>query len=177
MAKCQSCGPNRSCCDFSSRAEQGPNLADYSVVEGILLKTWANTTDRLISVSTGEMDSDAFAERQRVLIDWLTTTFYGQNPHLQTTEGWNPHGLVPFLRETLAQWIAENPAVQTNNDEEFLRQVFRFMVEQLESIVMSALEQGMSAEAIAQQPFVQNLQAIWVGLLIGAPVEDQGVFS
>lgn len=97
MSSCKRCAGG--CRDFSSKADRAPNIASIDVVEGILLKAAKNMRARAEAFAAGELSEADIEAANRKLLDWLATTFAGENPHFETTEDWNPYGLAQLIRE------------------------------------------------------------------------------
>lgn len=96
---CIRCPSPRGCHDFSSRCEQAPSLADIHVVGKILRQAATNTLARWQEFQAGSRTGESLREADLKLIDWLTATFSGNNPHFRTDEAWNPDGLAAYLQE------------------------------------------------------------------------------
>lgn len=97
MSSCKRCAGG--CRDFSSKADRAPNIASIDVVEGILLTAAKNMRARAEAFAAGELSEADIEAANRKLLDWLATTFAGENPHFETTEDWNPYGLAQLIRE------------------------------------------------------------------------------
>ena len=104
MARCGSgCASDcrRSCGhDHGSKAERRPDLLSIEVVEGLLGQACRNMKKRFDAELSGEMSAEEHVERTEALVDWLTLTFAGENPHFEDTGEWLPAGLAEYLRET-----------------------------------------------------------------------------
>lgn len=121
MSKCAGCGP--SCCrDHGSKRDMPPSLLEYDVVERILHEAMRKTLAWIVEIDSlaaqGRMDEavrkkEEFFERNEKLVDWMTRTFCGENPHFASDPEWHPRGLAASLKEADAEIPREASSEET----------------------------------------------------------------
>lgn len=169
MSRCSSCGPNRGCCDFSSKAERLPSLAAIDVVEGLLTQALRNTARRRAQMKNGELTQDDLNEADDKVVAWFAATFSGANPHYRSEEAWNPEGLADYLREMLQGPITEKRGSMPTYDKDVIAAAAEIFLIDIYGLIDSV---PVWAESVETSQAGRRLVNLWAQLLTGAPAES-----
>ena len=93
------------CCQsHATKREMGANISSCAVTEVVIRQAITNIWHRVESVLAGEMTTDELQAADLKLVDWLTQTFGGENPHFSAETEWNGRGLALALLETIGDF-------------------------------------------------------------------------
>ena len=163
MSHCASnrCGPRGcggGCSDFSSKAEQLPNLLAIDVVGTIFEQAIRNMTLRCASLESGLMSPEEYDEAKSKLIDWLVALFRGENPHFETNSEWHQGALADFLREKLNR--------PTDSDAGVLRFAMTLFADDADQMAHEVVSQASDERSNAAR---SQMARLWAHLMTGAP--------
>lgn len=170
MSRCGHCGPGRSCCDFSSRADRLPSLASIDVVEPVVRQALINTAQRHSRHLAGDLSREDIDEADDRLLDWLGQTFSGKNRNFASAEGWNPGGLAEYVRENFAGMFEQRGVRMPFGDRALVEELARMLLADIYAVIgqVGSWRQGMENSTPAYA-----LVMFWSRLLTGAPVDGR----
>ena len=170
------CGTGRcgSCHDFSSKAEGLPSLASIDVIERILLQAVKNTARRAQEAADGKLTHEDLVAADLKLVEWLTDTFAGRNPHFATAEGWNPTGLAQYLREGMGEKVRAALGGQLPSDDYTMIEVGARLFLNNAYMMLENLGAGANPNLaeFEQSDAVISFVNYWSCLLTGCPFSD-----
>lgn len=156
-----SCNNARCCRDFSSREQQKPSLADILVVGKILEQAARNTASRWMLFQQETLSSSDLQNADEKLLDWLTDTFSGNNPHFRTDEAWNPEGLSRYLLEHFNSRLGDESGELPQSPRDVIQATMEMFLREIYDILQS--QQNL-------EPSLMQYLTRWQMLLTGAPL-------
>lgn len=161
------CGPKcgGGCCsDFSSKAEQLPNLLSTDVTGGIFAGAIRNMTVRASQLKAGMMSDEEFEAAKDKLVQWLVITFSGQNPHYLADDEWHRNG-------GLADYLAEYFSYPGHSARQALTHAADLFADDADNLAREILQKGGLSSGPAQQAIAQ-MSGLWAQVYTGAPSAD-----
>ena len=156
------------CCDFSSTAEQKPNLGSIDIVDGIFRQALRNLARRLAAVSAGEMTAGELDAANEKLVSWLASTFAGENRHFDVIDHWHPEG----LSDEILRLFGEHLPIESGcGDDRVIARAARLFVREAESMLGEAMAAGLSPQSAAETEPAVMFAAQWANLFAGALTE------
>lgn len=156
------------CCQsHATQRETGANISTWAVTEVVIRQAIANTWHRVEKVLAGEMTTDELQAADLKLVDWLTQTFGGENPHFTAETEWNGRGLALALLETMGDAIVERAGEEPLED---APTVLFFAFAHWVSEVYAVLGEAEVAErGLENNPILEGFIREWTLILTGAP--------
>lgn len=156
------------CCQsHATQRETGANISTWAVTEVVIRQAIANTWHRVEKVLAGEMTTDELQAADLKLVDWLTQTFGGENPHFTAETEWNGRGLALALLETMGDAIVERAGEEPLED---APTVLFFAFAHWVSEVYAVLGDAEVAErGLENNPILEGFIREWTLILTGAP--------
>ena len=156
------------CCQsHATQRETGANISTWAVTEVVIRQAIANTRHRVEKVLAGEMTTDELQAADLKLVDWLTQTFGGENPHFTAETEWNGRGLALALLETMGDAIVERAGEEPLED---APTVLFFAFAHWVSEVYAVLGEAEVAErGLENNPILEGFIREWTLILTGAP--------
>lgn len=156
------------CCQsHATQRETGANISTWAVTEVVIRQAITNTWHRVQKVLSGEMTTDELQAADLKLVDWLTQTFGGENPHFTAETEWNGRGLALALLETMGDAIVERAGEEPLED---APTVLFFAFAHWVSEVYAVLGEAEVAErGLENNPILEGFIREWTLILTGAP--------
>lgn len=156
------------CCQsHATKREMGANISSCAVTEVVIRQAITNIWHRVESVLAGEMTTDELQAADLKLVDWLTQTFGGENPHFSAETEWNGRGLALALLETIGEAIVERAGDEPLED---ASTVLFFAFAHWVSEVYAVLgEAEVSERGLENNPILEGFIREWTLMLTGAP--------
>lgn len=158
-------------CDFSTRAEQKPNLTSIEVVSDIFFQASQKSAQRVAALEKGEMSPEEYALAEQKLTDWIGATFAGANSHYESSEGWNPSGLAQHALLHLSSELQEFLLGDTDNASDVVFALARLYRRDLNAAFERHVTSGARIESFALSESSLRLIHWWSRLMTGAPTE------
>jgi len=117
------------------------------------------------------MSPEEVAQADERLVNWLGTTFCGNNRHYASSEGWNPTGLSEFARQMLHEEMRESVGTVPEDDEEAVFAAAAIYMKDLHGALERRLKQGLGLDGFILSEGNLKLVQWWSRLMTGAPVE------
>lgn len=156
------------CCQLhATKRELGANISSCAVAEVVIRQAITNMWQRVQSVLAGEMTTDELQAADLKLVDWLTQTFGGENPHFTAETEWNGRGLALSLLESMGDAIVERAGDEPLED---APTVLFFAFAHWVSEVYAVLGEAEVAErGLENNPILEGFIREWTLRLTGAP--------
>ena len=156
------------CCQsHATQRETGANISTWAVTEVVIRQAIANTWHRVEKVLAGEMTTDELQAADLKLVDWLSQTFGGENPHFTAETEWNGRGLALALLETMGDEIVERAGDEPLED---APTVLFFAFAHWVSEVYAVLGEAEVAErGLENIPILEGFIREWTLILTRAP--------
>ena len=160
--------PKMGCCQsHATQREMGANISSWAVAEVVIRQAITNTWHRVEKVLAGEMTTEELQAADLKLVDWLTQTFGGENPHFTAETEWNGRGLALALLETIGDAIVERAGDEPLED---ASTVLFFAFAHWVSEVYAVLGEAEVAErGLGNNPILEGFIREWTLMLTGAP--------
>lgn len=156
------------CCQrFATQRETGANISTCAVTETVLRQAIANTWHRVESVLAGEMTTEELQQADLKLVDWLTQTYGGENPHFEAETEWNGRGLADSLMDAIGDAIRERAGDQSLDDASVI--LFYAFAHWVSEVYVILGEARVVELGLENNPVIDGFVGEWTLLLTGAP--------
>ena len=153
---------------YATKRQLEPNISSYPVAREVIAQAVANTWDRALRVSAGEMTLEELEKANLDLVIWLQETFTGTNPHFSCESEFNEKLLPDMLRQSMGEKISLfNPAVDLEQNESLMFSVFAYFVSEIFVLLKDA---DCAHVGLSGNPQVEAFIDFWSLRLTGAPV-------
>lgn len=156
------------CCQkHATKREVGANISSCAVTEVVLRQAITNMWHRVEAVLAQEMTTEELQQADLKLVDWLTQTFGGENPHFSAETEWNGAGLADFLMGTIGDAIRERAGDQALDDRSVI--LFYAFAHWVSQVYVVLGEANVMEVGLDDNPVLEGFINEWTLLLTGAP--------